>query len=888
MKKIMLLIIFLSLNHLLYSQLKPNQLRISGRNILDGNGNVIRLVGINHAHAWYRGYLGSALQGIRSWGANSVRVVLSCGYRWTKIPANEVSTIINQARSLGFKAIVLEVHDTTGYGQDSSACDLQTAVNYWREIKSVLDGNEDFVIINIGNEPWGNNNTSGWVNATKSAIQALRQAGFTHVIMCDAPCWGQDWDNTMRNNAQNVLSADSLNNTILSVHMYGVYNTSSKVNSYMSYYYNNNLPLCVGEFGHYHTDGDPDEQAIVSYAQQYGISIWGWSWCGNGGGVEYLDMVYNWNENSPTNWGSWFKSNALTSLPQTYTLSVSINPAGSGSVSLNPSGGTYTAGTQVTLTATANSGYVFSSWSGDLTGTTNPATITMNSNKSVTANFTQSGGGGTSYTLTVSVSPQGSGVVYLNPSQGVYTAGTQVTLTATANSGYVFSSWSGDLTGTTNPATITMNSNKSVTANFTQSGGGGTSYTLTVSVSPQGSGVVYLNPSQGVYTAGTQVTLTATANSGYVFSSWSGDLTGTQNPVVITMNSNKSVTANFVQSGSANYTLTINVSPQGSGVVYLNPSGGVYTAGTQVTLTATANSGYVFSSWSGDLTGTTNHTTITMNSNKSVTANFTQSGGSSIPIYTLTINVTPFGGGSVNLNPIGGYYQEGTTVTITAIPNSNYNFNSWSGDLTGQQNPSTIVMNGNKNITAHFIQNGITYDVIVIVYPPDAGFVTLNPTGGKYPKNTEVTLIAHPYNGYEFLSWSQDITSTSSVITILVNSNKTVQANFSIESSTVNATTVAENIIIFPPSKNPFYFQQDAKVNLRYYLNKPLFVKLKIYDLNLNLVRTTPYEYKQSGENYFEFNGVDDNGEILPTGLYLYRIESDTEKSKFNKLFIIR
>ncbi len=627
MKKIMLLIIFLSLNHLLYSQLKPNQLRISGRNILDGNGNVIRLVGINHAHAWYRGYLGSALQGIRSWGANSVRVVLSCGYRWTKIPANEVSTIINQARSLGFKAIVLEVHDTTGYGQDSSACDLQTAVNYWREIKSVLDGNEDFVIINIGNEPWGNNNTSGWVNATKSAIQALRQAGFTHVIMCDAPCWGQDWDNTMRNNAQNVLSADSLNNTILSVHMYGVYNTSSKVNSYMSYYYNNNLPLCVGEFGHYHTDGDPDEQAIVSYAQQYGISIWGWSWCGNGGGVEYLDMVYNWNENSPTNWGSWFKSNALTSLPQTYTLSVSINPAGSGSVSLNPSGGTYTAGTQVTLTATANSGYIFSSWGGDLTGTQNPVVITMNSNKSVTANFVQSGSA--NYTLTINVSPQGSGVVYLNPSGGVYTAGTQVTLTAVANSGYIFDRWSGDITGTQNPVTIVMNSTKTVVCNFkTQT------YTLAINVSPQGAGTVNLSPAGGVYTAGTQVTLTAVANSGYIFDRWSGDLTGTTNPATIVMDSNKSITANFVVistqpgGGGGNvvittYTLTVDIEPEGSGSVMINPSGGVYIAGTTVTLVAQAASGYKFSGWTGSITSQNNTVSIVMDSNKNVVAHFT-------------------------------------------------------------------------------------------------------------------------------------------------------------------------------------------------------------------------------------------------------------------------
>ncbi len=163
---------------------------------------------------------------------------------------------------------------------------------------------------------------------------------------------------------------------------------------------------------------------------------------------------------------------------QTYTLTVVVNPTGAGTVTLSPSGGSYNAGTVVTLTAAANSGYTFSGWAGDLTGTSNPTTITMDANKIVIANFTASSGGGgggtgTTYTLTVTVSPTGAGTVSLNPAGGTYTAGTQVTLTATANTGYTFSSWSGDLTGTQNPATITMNSNKSVTAIFTTSGSGG-------------------------------------------------------------------------------------------------------------------------------------------------------------------------------------------------------------------------------------------------------------------------------------------------------------------------------------------------------------------------------------------------------------------------------
>ena len=269
------------------------------------------LIGTNHAHCWYRDKLETALRGIRSWGMNSVRVVLSNGYRWTKIPASEVANIISLSRSLGFRAIVLEVHDTTGYGEDGAACSLAQAVEYWKEIKSVLEGNEDFVIINIGNEPYGNNNYQNWVNDTKNAIKALRDAGFKHTIMVDAPNWGQDWSNTMRDNAQSIMEADPLRNLVFSIHMYGVYNTASKVEEYIKSFVEKGLPLVIGEFGHQHTDGDPDEEAIVRYAKQYKIGLFSWSWCGNSSYVGYLDMVNNWDPNNPTPWGQWYKTNAI-------------------------------------------------------------------------------------------------------------------------------------------------------------------------------------------------------------------------------------------------------------------------------------------------------------------------------------------------------------------------------------------------------------------------------------------------------------------------------------------------------------------------------------------------------------------------------------------------
>jgi len=140
-----------------------------------------------------------------------------------------------------------------------------------------------------------------------------------------------------------------------------------------------------------------------------------------------------------------------------YTLSVTLD--GSGSVTKNPNQATYPYGTVVQLTATANTGWTFSSWTGNLSGSTNPASITMNGNKSVTAHFTQN-----QYTLTITI--DGSGSVTKNPNQATYTYGQVVTLTAVPGTGWAFSSWTGDLTGSQNPTSITMNGNKAVTAHF--------------------------------------------------------------------------------------------------------------------------------------------------------------------------------------------------------------------------------------------------------------------------------------------------------------------------------------------------------------------------------------------------------------------------------------
>ena len=206
---------------------------------------------------------------------------------------------------------MLEDHDTTGFGEQSGAATLAQAVDYWISVQSALTGQENYVILNIGNEPHRQQRLRRpGPTDTANAIRRLRSAGFQHTIMVDAPNWGQDWTFTMRDNAPTVYAADTTGNTIFSIHMYGVFDTAAEVQAYLSSFLTRGLPIAVGEFGNNHSDGNPDEDAIMSYTQANRIGYMGWSWSGNGGGVEYLDMVPSFDPANRSTWGNRFIAGA--------------------------------------------------------------------------------------------------------------------------------------------------------------------------------------------------------------------------------------------------------------------------------------------------------------------------------------------------------------------------------------------------------------------------------------------------------------------------------------------------------------------------------------------------------------------------------------------------
>ncbi len=374
---------------------------------------------------------------------------------------------------------------------------------------------------------------------------------------------------------------------------------------------------------------------------------------------------------------------------------------GDGAITLIPSGGIYDEGAVVTVSADPSPGWRFHHWEGSLVGSTNPATVTMDSHKAVAAVFSR--------VFELSVSVQGSGTVALDPPGGTYDDGTVVVVTANASPGWRFDHWEGALGGTTSPATITMDSDDAAIAVFVRLN--------VLSVSVQGDGVVTLDPPGGAYDAGTVVTLIANPSPGQVFSHWEQALTGSANPATVTMSSDKVVTAVFIVYISP--TCTLGTSAQGSGVIATDLPGGVYVRGATATVTATASPGWRFHHWTGALDGSTNSpATLLMDTDKVVVAVF-------VAIHTLDVSVQ--GEGAVALDPDDGSYHQFTSVTLTATASPGWRFDHWEGALDGAtNNPVTLAMDSDKVVTAVFTEvPQLSLSILVI----GDGQITLDPDG---------------------------------------------------------------------------------------------------------------------------------------------------------------
>jgi len=379
-----------------------------------------------------------------------------------------------------------------------------------------------------------------------------------------------------------------------------------------------------------------------------------------------------------------------------YTLTVEA--VGSGTVEPPVGNHEYANQTQVTVTATPSFGWVFDHWEGDLSGTVNPQSVEMTEDKLVRAVFVEQG---PPQTLRIYIT--GNGTTEPEPGSHEFPKDEYVSIVALPDLGYKFDHWEGDLSGTAPQNVIQMTGPKSVRAVFVADD---FDYTLAVGVAE--GGTIDVNPpsqppecpscSPGYhrYDAGQTVTLTAHPDENYVFERWFGAITSTENPLVVTMDSDKSLTAVF-QYAPVRYSLSVGAMP--GGITSPPPGEYLYAAGAKVTVSAIPDEGFEFDHWEGDYAGTEKTVLVTMSGNVHMQAFFKP--------YPFLTAVTPskgttLGGDTVTIT--GGRLNEATEVW----------FDEWQGAIAWRD-----------------------YDEIGVVTPPHpmgvANIVVVTPQGETDP-----------------------------------------------------------------------------------------------------------------------------------------------------------
>jgi uncharacterized repeat protein (TIGR02543 family) len=320
--------------------------------------------------------------------------------------------------------------------------------------------------------------------------------------------------------------------------------------------------------------------------------------------------------------------------------------------------------------------------------------------------------------------------------------------------------------------------------------------TLSLTTAGTGSGSVSKSPDQQAYAANSQVALTATPSVSSDFTGWSGDASGSTNPLTITMNANKSITANFALK---TFQLTVTKTEDlvggfnsGLSSVTSSPSpnaGTNYTYNTTVTLTAVPAQGWDFAGWTGNATGPQNPTTVTMTATRSVTANFKIKRFSITPQAVTNGSITPsapvtgipyMGSSTFKIDAAQpGFHVESiivdnsTPIAVSTQPTSTPSTTNYTVD--------NVI--GDRTIGATFAVN---YYLLTQQFDQTMGSVSVTanatPNQGYYKDGTVVTLKALSLSGYHFIGWTGVSTGSEMLnpLDLTMNENKTIGANFEV------------------------------------------------------------------------------------------------------------
>lgn len=457
--------------------------------------------------------------------------------------------------------------------------------------------------------------------------------------------------------------------------------------------------------------------------------------------------------------------------------------------------GTYYEGADVTLTAVPNNGYEFVNWTenDEVIGEEPTLSFTAQEQKNVVAHFEANFEG-----YTVSLNVEEGGIV---SGAGLYPAESEVTVTAEPQGKYSFIAWTdseGNELSTDASYTFVITSDVALTAVFERFY---SKYTIEVVSADEQAGTVN---GSGKYTEDDEVTVTALPNDGYRFWRWTsnGVEVSTSAEYTFVCEKKLSLQAEFKKI----YTVQI-ADFEGGSVKGLTTD--VFDENEQVTLVISLDENYTFVAWKNAETDQVLSEslvyTFTVTADIRLAVELKEKG----KLCTVSVQT----GGTVS-GLRNGQYEAGETVTLIATPSEGYLFGGWvqDGQVVSTETRLSFVVSDNVNIYARFIPEPQKVTVTVATNDETFGSVIGD---GEYTEGDEITLIATPENGYEFVAWKKDgkILSNLPTLYYTIVDDCTIEAEFKFIEKTDIADVAETQLSFFPNPATTFArIQSDVEI----------------------------------------------------------------------------
>lgn len=254
----------------------------------------------------------------------------------------------------------------------------------------------------------------------------------------------------------------------------------------------------------------------------------------------------------------------------------------------------------------------------------------------------------------------------------------------------------------------------------------------------------------------------------------------------------------------------------------------------------------------------------------------------SVEIYML-LATRISGQGKLEIDPPGGLYDLGQLVTIKAIPDSGWRFVRWTGSVEDTAPQITVIMDESKLLVAEFEMDVPPQYVVTTYVFSKGGHIQLSPVKEFYSEGEVVVVTAVADSGFEFVGWGGALSGNRNPDTLIVNADLNLLATFRPIPTLVAAREEPRGYALGQNYPNPF----NMSTTIPFSMAAGAHVRVEVFNTLGQKVATVADQYFGAGDWHVPWDGTDETGRLVQSGLYFYRMKAG-DFVAYRKLSVVK